>query len=102
MGEFCGKRDIEEFTQNVLEKNWNQSGWCNGFIWGSIIAGGDILAEAIQNEVAKKNIIVGGAGHTTETLRNVAGATDYFREFRLFYFVTRKDRKVWMFIWQRN
>ena len=57
---------------------------------GSIIAGGDILAEAIQNEVAKKNIIVGGAGHTTETLRNVAGATDYFREFRLFYFVTRK------------
>ena len=65
---------------------------------GSIIAGGDILAEAIQNEVAKKNIIVGGA----ETLRNVAGATDYFREFRLFYFVTRKDRKVWMFIWQRN
>ena len=25
---------------------------------GSIIAGGDILAEAIQNEVAKKNIIV--------------------------------------------
>ena len=69
---------------------------------GSIIAGGDILAEAIQNEVAKKNIIVGGAGHTTETLGNVAGATDYFREFRLFYFVTRKDRKVWMFIWQRN
>ena len=69
---------------------------------GSIIAGGDILAEAIQNEVPKKNIIVGGAGHTTETLRNVAGATDYFRKFRLFYFVTRKDRKVWMFIWQRN
>lgn len=52
--------------------------------------------------MAEKNIIVGGAGHTTETLRNVAGATDYFREFRLFYFVTRKDRKVWMFIWQRN
>ena len=24
----------------------------------------DILAEAIQNEVAKKYIIVGGAGHT--------------------------------------
>lgn len=52
--------------------------------------------------MAKKYIIVGGAGHTTETLRNVAGATDYFRKFRYFYFVTRKDRKVWMFIWQRN
>ena len=57
---------------------------------------------AIDAAKAKKNIIVGGAGHTTETLRNVAGATDYFREFRLFYLVTRKDRKVWMFIWQRN
>lgn len=71
-------------------------------ILGEFCGKRDILAEAIQNEVAKKYIIVGGAGHTTETLRNVAGATDYFREFRLFYFVTRKDRKVWMFIWQRN
>lgn len=71
-------------------------------ILGEFCGKRDILAEAIQNEVAKKNVIVGGAGHTTETLRNVAGATDYFREFRLFYFVTRKDRKVWMFIWQRN
>ena len=26
-------------------------------------------------------------------MRSVAGATDYFREFRLFYFVTRKDRR---------
>lgn len=71
-------------------------------ILGEFCGKRDILAEAIQNEVAKKNIIVGGAGHTTETLRNVAGATDYFRKFRYFYFVTRKDRKVWMFIWQRN
>ena len=71
-------------------------------ILGEFCGKRDILVEAIQNEVAKKYIIVGGAGHTTETLRNVAGATDYFRKFRYFYFVTRKDRKVWMFIWQRN
>ena len=71
-------------------------------ILGEFCGKRDILAEAIQNEVAKKYIIVGGAGHTTETLRNVAGATDYFTKFRYFYFVTRKDRKVWMFIWQRN
>ena len=71
-------------------------------ILGEFCGKRDILSEAIQNEVAKKYIIVGGAGHTTETLRNVAGATDYFRKFRYFYFVTRKDRKVWMFIWQRN
>ena len=27
------------------------------------------MAEAIKNNIAKKYIIVGGAGHTTETLR---------------------------------
>jgi hypothetical protein len=37
---------------------------------GSIICGGDVLAEAIQNQVSEKYIIVGGAGHTTQTLRD--------------------------------
>ena len=36
---------------------------------GSIICGGDVLANAIKNNIAKKYIIVGGAGNTTETLR---------------------------------
>ena len=45
---------------------------------GSIIAGGDILAEAIQNEVAKKNIIVGGAGHTTETFEKCCWSNRLF------------------------
>lgn len=36
---------------------------------GSILAGGDALAEAIKDRIASTYIIVGGAGHTTETLR---------------------------------
>ena len=36
---------------------------------GSIMCGGDVLAQAIKNHIAKKYVIVGGAGHTTETLR---------------------------------
>ena len=36
---------------------------------GSILAGGDILAEAIKEKIAKRYVIVGGVGHTTETLR---------------------------------
>ena len=36
---------------------------------GSILEGGDVLASGIKNFVAKKYIIVGGAGHTTDTLR---------------------------------
>ena len=36
---------------------------------GSILCGGNVLAEAMQKHIAKKYVIVGGAGHTTETLR---------------------------------
>ena len=36
---------------------------------GSILAGGDVLAEAIRSRIASTYIIVGGVGHTTETLR---------------------------------
>lgn len=36
---------------------------------GSILCGGDVLAQAMKNRVAKTYVIVGGAGHTTETLR---------------------------------
>ena len=39
---------------------------------GSILAGGDVLAEAMKNRIAEKYVIVGGAGHTTETLRQCA------------------------------
>ncbi len=38
---------------------------------GSILEGGDVMAEAIKNKIAKTYIIVGGAGHTTETLRQI-------------------------------
>ena len=36
---------------------------------GSILAGGDVLAEAIRNKIARTYVIVGGVGHTTATLR---------------------------------
>ena len=39
---------------------------------GSIMCGGEVLAQAMQNNIAKKYVIVGGAGHTTETLREIA------------------------------
>lgn len=41
---------------------------------GSIICGGDVLAEGIKNKVAKKYVIVGGAGHTTDSLRKVVNS----------------------------
>ena len=37
---------------------------------GSIIAGGNVLADAMRADVAHTYVIVGGAGHTTQTFRD--------------------------------
>ena len=70
LGNFCGKRDIEELTSSTLTEKYNIP-QADIFVLfgGSIICGGDVLAQAIQNKIAKHYIIVGGAGHTTQTLR---------------------------------
>ena len=36
---------------------------------GSILAGADVFAEVMRNDVARTYVMVGGAGHTTETFR---------------------------------
>lgn len=70
LGQFCGKRDITELTPKQLQKTYGiTQADVMVLFGGSILCGGDVLAEAMKNEVAKKYIIVGGAGHTTETLR---------------------------------
>lgn len=70
LGRFCGLRDINELSrEKLLECYGIRQADVMVLFGGSILAGGDILAEAIKNDIAKKYIIVGGAGHTTETLR---------------------------------
>lgn len=72
LGKFCGIRDINELSQKkLLEFYGIYQADVMVLFGGSILAGGDVLAEAIKNNVAKKYIIVGGAGHTTETLRKI-------------------------------
>lgn len=70
LGKFCGKRDISELTAEQIRNRYgvNQIDVMVLF-GGSIICGGDVLAQAMQNNIAKKYMIVGGEGHTTETLR---------------------------------
>ena len=71
LADFCGKRDIEELSPECLRDKYgiNQADVMVLF-GGSILCGGDVLADAIRKGVAKKYIIVGGAGHTTQTLRD--------------------------------
>ena len=70
LGDFCGKRDMEALSACNLQDKY---GWKQADVMvlfgGSILSGGDVLANAMKNRVAGKYIIVGGAGHTTETLR---------------------------------
>lgn len=70
LGDYCGKSDIDALTQTELEKNYGfPQADVMVLFGGSILCGGDVMAQAIQNQVAKTYILVGGAGHTTETFR---------------------------------
>lgn len=70
LGRFCGKRDVETLTPDALQASCGlPQADVMVLFGGSILCGGDVLAQAMQNGVAKRYGIVGGAGHTTETLR---------------------------------
>ncbi|MFA9464149.1 MAG: YdcF family protein [Velocimicrobium sp.] len=70
LGAFCGRRDIPSLTPYELRKKYGfEQADIMVLFGGSIICGSDILANAMQKGIAKKYIIVGGVGHTTETLR---------------------------------
>ena len=69
LANFLGPRDVAALTPSVFQKTvgHSQVDVCALF-GGSIIAGVDVLADAITHQVAKHYVIVGGYGHTTEKL----------------------------------
>lgn len=70
IGDYLGVRDVAELTSAELEKHYGfPQADVMVLFGGSILCGGDLLAQAMKNKVAKTYIIVGGAGHTTETFR---------------------------------
>lgn len=71
LSKFCGKRDIDFLSKEELHNKYNINKVDVMVLFGgSIVCGGDVLAEAMKNDIAYKYIIVGGAGHTTDSLRN--------------------------------
>lgn len=75
---------------------------------GSILAGGDVLAKAINDGIAKTYIIVGGIGHTTESLRQIAHRvypnieTRDFRKQRFFRDIFEMYTNVKPITWKHN
>lgn len=71
LGEFCGVRDVPELTQDALEARYGfRQADVMVLFGGSILEGGHVLAKAVQSGVAKRYLIVGGEGHTTQSLRD--------------------------------
>lgn len=70
LGRFCGYRDVEALTQKqLLPVLGAPQADVMALFGGSILCGADVLAQAMRSGAAKKYIIVGGEGHTTEALR---------------------------------
>ena len=75
LGNFCGPRDIDKLTTAALEDKYHIPRVDVAVLFGgSILAGGEVFAEIMKKQLAEKYIIVGGAGHTTETLRKKMAA----------------------------
>lgn len=67
---FVGTRDVPELVPDELRRALGRP--CAdvmALFGGSILAGGDVLADAMRAGAARAYVIVGGAGHTTEALR---------------------------------
>lgn len=71
LGAFLGMRDVPELTPEALHRQYGvRRADVMVLFGGSILCGGDVLAEAMKRGVAEKYVIVGGEGHTTQTLRD--------------------------------
>ena len=70
LGQFCGRRDIEYLSAENLRRRYGiEQADVMVLFGGSILCGGDVLAQAMKDRIARTYIIVGGVGHTTESLR---------------------------------
>lgn len=70
LAQFCGLRNLSSLTIQAFQTEQGlEQVDVLAFFGGSILAGGDQLAEAIRNKLAKTYVVVGGAGHTTDGLR---------------------------------
>ena len=71
LGAFCGARDVPALTRDQMRSAiGREQADVMALFGGSILAGAEVLAEAMREGAARKYVIVGGAGHTTQSLRD--------------------------------
>lgn len=71
LGAFLGIRDVPELTREALRARLcAEQADVMVLFGGSILCGGDVLAGAMREGVARHYAIVGGEGHTTQALRD--------------------------------
>ena len=73
LARFLGQRDLPLLSRDGVAAASAQVDVAVLF-GGSILAGGEVLADAMKAGIARTYVIVGGVGHTTETLRKRARA----------------------------
>lgn len=84
LGAFCGPRDLAALTPEALRLRYHLPRLDVAVLFGgSILAGGDAMAEAMRAGLAQSYIIVGGAGHTTNALRG--DVRDAFLRLRRYF-----------------
>jgi uncharacterized SAM-binding protein YcdF (DUF218 family) len=73
---FCARRDVPRLEPAAADVAI--------LFGGSILAGADVFAAAMRAGVARRYMIVGGEGHTTDALRRTLGETKPKTEAALF------------------
>jgi uncharacterized SAM-binding protein YcdF (DUF218 family) len=75
VSDFLGKRDMDALKRDALEENYQVSQVDMLILFGGSIAYGcDVVGKAVSNHIARNFMIVGGEGHTTESLRQTIHA----------------------------
>ena len=71
LGAFLGMRDLSELSVQGLKARCGLKQVDVMVLFGgSILQGGQVLAQAMEQNLARRYLIVGGEGHTTQSLRD--------------------------------
>jgi hypothetical protein len=69
LADFCAQRDVGALSRDAVNEAAGGSLDVAILFGGSILAGGDLFARVVMDDLAARFMIVGGQGHSTDVLR---------------------------------